>query len=176
MKHTKNILKSLLITVMALSLLAVSCKKDEGGSKPTDPITPKDSKTLLTEKLKGLGPLGSDTLNPDVDFSKMTEPASGEATISGANKSYAKVKEALESVLTVNNFQKEQIGLNAAPTIPNASSKPNQSEALSVVLTFKANDGYTFDDSIIKGTAYKYDGSKATATLTLKITPAQAWE
>ena len=38
MKHTKNILKSLLITVMALSLLAVSCSKDEGGSKPTDPI------------------------------------------------------------------------------------------------------------------------------------------
>ncbi|TXJ21111.1 hypothetical protein EPJ79_08265 [Brachyspira aalborgi] len=37
MKHTKNILKSLLIMVMALSLLAVSCSKDEGGSKPTNP-------------------------------------------------------------------------------------------------------------------------------------------
>ena len=37
MKHTKNILKSLLITVMALSLLAVSCSKDE--SKPTSPVT-----------------------------------------------------------------------------------------------------------------------------------------
>ena len=37
MKHTKNILKSLLITVMALSLLAVSCSKDE--SKPTSPAT-----------------------------------------------------------------------------------------------------------------------------------------
>ena len=73
MKHTKNILKSLLITVMALSLLAVSCKKDEGGSKPTNPITPKDSKTLLTEMLKRLRPLGSDTSNPDVDFSKRSK-------------------------------------------------------------------------------------------------------
>ena len=41
MKHTKNILKSLLITVMALSLLAVSCSKDEGGSKPTNPAPTK---------------------------------------------------------------------------------------------------------------------------------------
>ena len=39
MKHTKNILKSLLITVMALSLLAVSCKNNDktgGGSGGVD--------------------------------------------------------------------------------------------------------------------------------------------
>ena len=41
MKHTKNILKSLLMTVTALSLLAVSCSKDEGGSKPTSPTPTK---------------------------------------------------------------------------------------------------------------------------------------
>ena len=46
MKHTKNILKSLLITVMALSLLAVSCSKDEGGSKPTSP-TPTKLKVVV---------------------------------------------------------------------------------------------------------------------------------
>ena len=174
MKHTKNILKSLLITVMALSLLAVSCKKDEGGSKPTDP-TPKNSATLLTEMLKRLGPLGSDKSNPDVDFSKMTEPASGTANIEGANKKYTTVKAALEGVLTTANFQKEQIGLAADATIP---SQPSGAEALSVELTFKANANYTFDDSIIKGSAYTYDGSQnpATAKLTLKITPAQAWE
>ena len=173
MKHTKNILKSLLITVMALSLLAVSCKKDEGGSKPTDPITPKDSATLLTEMLRRLGPLGSDKSNPDVDFSKMTEPASGTANIEGANKKYDTVKAALEKVLTVVNFQSEKIGLEAAPTI---ATRPNQSEALSVELTFKANANYTFDDSIIKGSAYTYNGTDKTAKLTLKITPAQNWE
>ena len=173
MKHTKNILKSLLITVMALSLLAVSCKKDEGGSKPTDPITPKDSKTLLTEMLKRLGPLGSDTSNPDVNFSKMTEPANGEATISGANKSYNTVKTALEGVLKVDSFKNEKIGLTAAPTIP---TKPAGSDALSVELTFKASAGYTFDDSIINGKAYDYNKSDKTAKLKLNITPAEAWQ
>ena len=177
MKHTKNILKSLLITVMALSLLAVSCKKDEGGSKPTDP-TPKNSEALLTDMLRRLGQLkGTEQADKDtvmVDLSNIN-PQNGNADISGANQNYNKVKAALERVLTVANFQNEKIGLNAVPTIP---TKPQQSEALSVELTFKANDGYTFDDSIIKGSAYKYDGSKdpATAKLTLKITPAQPWE
>ena len=173
MKHTKNILKSLLITVMALSLLAVSCKKDEGGSKPTNPITPKDSKTLLTEMLKRLGPLGSDTSNPDVDFSKMTEPTKGKATISGANKTYATVKAALADVLKVDSFKNEKIGLTANATIP---TKPTGSAALSVELTFKASAGYTFDTSITEGDAYIYDKTQATAKLTLEITPAQPWE
>lgn len=178
MKHTKNILKSLLITVMALSLLAVSCKKDEGGSKPTDPITPKDSKTLLTEKLKGLGQLkGTEQADKDtvmVDFSKMTEPTSGKATISGANKSYAKVKAALEKVLTTANFQNEKIELTAAPTI--SATKPDTSKALSVELTFKASADYTFDTSITGGDAYTYDGNAKTAKLILEITPAETWE
>ena len=179
MKHTKNILKSLLITVMALSLLAVSCKKDEGGSKPTNPITTKDSKTLLTEKLKSLGQLkGTEQADKDtvmVDFSKMTEPASGKATIEGANKNYNKVKAALAGVLTVDNFKNEKIELTAAPTIP---TKPDGIGALSVELTFKASADYTFDTSITGGDAYTYDGSKdpATAKLTLEITPAQPWE
>ena len=176
MKHTKNILKSLLITVMALSLLAVSCKKDEGGSKPTDP-TPKNSEALLTDILRRLGPLGSDTSNPDVDFSKMTEPASGKATISGANKNYTTVKTALANVLKTETFQNEKIVLTAAPSISDTKPDP-ASKALSVELIFKANADYTFDDSIIKGTAYTYDGNQnpATAKLTLEITPVTDWE
>ena len=175
MKHTKNILKSLLITVMALSLLAVSCSKDEGESKPTDP-TPKNSATLLTEMLQRLGQLkGTEQANKDtvmVDLSKIN-PQKGTATIEGANKTYVSVKAALEGVLTAANFQKKQIGL-ANATIP--STRPKGSEALSVELTFKANTGYTFDDSIIKGEAYAYNESDKTAKLTLKITPAQSWE
>ena len=173
MKHTKNILKSLLITVMALSLLAVSCKKDEGGSKPTDP-TPKDSKTLLTEKLKSLGQLkGTDKITVMVDLSNIN-PQKGKATISGANETYANVKAALAGVLTVDNFKGEQIGLTAAPNISDV--KPNQSDALSVKLTFKANTGYTFDTSITGGDAYAYDKSQDTAELTLEITPAKDWK
>ena len=170
MKHTKNILKSLLITVMALSLLAVSCKKDEGGSKPTDP-TPKNSEALLTEMLEKLGPLPN--TEPAIDFSKIVFDGKGNATIEGANKSYAKVKGALEPVLKVDIFNKEKITLTENPTIP---PKPTTvTDPLSVDLTFKANEGYTFDNSIIGGKKYIYTASAgssvATAKLTLKISP-----
>ena len=175
MKHTKNILKSLLITVMALSLLAVSCKKDEGGSKPTDP-TPKNSEALLTEMLQRLGKLtpGSGDTTVILDFATMEFDGKGAATIKGANKTYATVKTALANVLKIETFQKEQIGLNAAPTI--GDQKPNNNDPLSVDLVFKANANYTFDNSITEGKIYVYDGSAKTAKLTLKITPAQAWE
>ena len=91
MKHTKNILKSLLIMVMALLLLAVSCKKDEGGSKPTDP-------TPIT--------LGMDELNDivmkfvksqtswkvDADASTAFKPTSGNGSISvTVNKAFADI-------------------------------------------------------------------------------------
>ena len=184
MKHTKNILKSLLITVMALSLLAVSCKKDEGGSKPTDP-TPKNSEALLTEMLQRLGKLtpgGGDT-TVILDLSNIT-PKNGEATIEGADNtkdttdSQYKVVKVLKNTFTVDSFKNEQIKLQAAPTVANPTA--NTTNPLSVEITFIANTdkGYTFDDSIINGTAYKYDGSKdpATATLTLEITPAQPWK
>ena len=178
MKHTKNILKSLLVAVMALSLLAVSCKKDEGGSKPTDP-TPKNSEALLTEMLQRLGKLtpgGSDTTTVILDFATMEFDGKGAATIKGANKKYATVKAALEGVLKVETFQSEKIGLNAAPTIP--ANKPNTvTDPLSVELTFKANEGYTFDNSIIGGKKYIYTApagsSVATAKLTLKISPQE---
>ena len=47
MKHTKNIFKSLLIAVMALSLLLVSCDKDKKPTNPTNPptSTPKGGET-----------------------------------------------------------------------------------------------------------------------------------
>ena len=183
MKHTKNILKSLLITVMALSLLAVSCKKDEGGSKPTDP-TPKNSATLLTEMLRGLGQLkGTEEADKDtvmVDFSKMTEPTSGTATIEGADSSKQGSDYKVVTVLK-NTFKKSiftgQITLKEDLTAITAPTTGNKNE-LSVDITFIANTdkGYTFDDSIIKGTAYKYDVSTKTAKLILKITPAKDWE
>ena len=183
MKHTKNILKSLLITVMALSLLAVSCKKDEGGSKPTDP-TPKNSATLLTEMLRGLGQLkGTEQTDKDtvmVDFSKMTEPKSGTATIEGANNSKQGSDYKVVTVLK-NTFKKSdftgQITLKEDLTAINAPTGGNNTP-LSVEITFIANTdkGYTFDASITGGDAYTYDKAQATAKLTLKITPAQAWE
>ena len=99
MKHTKNILKSLLITVMALSLLAVSCKKDEGGSKPTDP-TPTITAENITEGFKALG----NALAIDVvkfDFTKFTASKSEveiKATESSDQANKAKIQAGLEAL------------------------------------------------------------------------------
>ena len=183
MKHTKNILKSLLITVMALSLLSVSCKKDEGGSKPTDPITPKNSEALLTDMLKGLGKLtpGSDDTTVILDFATMVFDGNGTATIDKANNTKKdnayQVVTVLQNTFKKANFQSEQIGLKSDLTITTLPTGGNKNE-LSVEIIFIANEGYTFDESITGAgkTTYNYTASDKTAKLTLKITPAQAWE
>ena len=171
MNNTKTIFKSLLIMIVAISLFTVSCSKDEGGTKtPTNP-TPKDSATLLTDILKGLGPLngtGGEANVTMVDFSKMTKPQNGSASIDGANKSLTKVKPALDPLKKA-NFVNEKIELTEDAKF----SDPTGSASLDITLTFKAKAGYEFDESIT-GTdkkAYTYDKSKATATLILKISP-----
>lgn len=179
MNNTKTIFKSLLIMIVAISLFTVSCSKDEGGTKaPTNP-TPKDSATLLTDILKGLGPLngtGGEAAVTMVDFSKMTEPQNGSAEIIGANKSFNKVKTALSEPLKKNNFINDKIELKEDATIPD--TKPTGA-TLDVKLIFQAKAGYTFDESITgkSANAYTYDESTKTATLTLKISPQDnTWE
>ena len=170
MNNTKTIFKSLLIMIVAISLFTVSCSKDEGGTKtPTNP-TP-NSEALLTDILRRLGPIP--TSGPVIDFSKIAFDGKGNATIEGANSTYDTVKNALIPVLKEANFKNEKIGLTADPSIPN--SKPAVTDPVTVELTFKANEGYTFDNSITKGTKYAYTASSgttvATAKLTLKIRP-----
>ncbi|TXJ11691.1 hypothetical protein [Brachyspira aalborgi] len=176
MNNTKTIFKSLLIMIVAISLFTVSCSKDEGGTKtPTNP-TPKDSATLLTDILRGLGALkgtGQEATVTMVDLSNI-QPKSGEAAISGANKSYDKVKTALSEPLKKANFINDKIELTADATIP---IKPTGAASLDVKLIFKAKAPYEFDTTITTGAAYIYSDSDKTATLTLKISPEGVkWE
>ena len=174
MNNTKTIFKSLLIMIVAISLFTVSCSKDEGGTKtPTNPTIVKVRADNITKVLKDLGPLGADTSNPDIDFSKMTDPATGSASIANANKSFAKVKTALGNVAST-----PQNMLEVTDNLSTITAKPNANEALSVELTFKAKSGFEFDETITadSATAYTYDKNNKTAKLTLKITPAAAWE
>ena len=175
MNNTKTIFKSLLIMIVAISLFTVSCSKDEGGTKtPTNP-TPKNSEALLTDILKGLGPLP--TTATVIDFSKIVFGPDGEATIDGADNTKEqtkyKVVDILEKTFTVENFSKEKIGLKQAPTV--TAPTGGNSDALSVDITFIANTGYTFDDSIIAGKRYTYTAGDKTAKLKLKIKPKAAW-
>ena len=90
MKHTKNILKSLLITVMALSLLAVSCKKDEGGSKPTEPALSKvdlakaavaDAEKAITDAIASIGTEDSNATQKEKTAAENAVKASAAAVV-----------------------------------------------------------------------------------------------
>ena len=178
MKHTKNILKSLLIMIVAISLFTVSCSKDEGGTKnPTNP-TPKNSEALLTDMLKGLGQLTPSQADTTVilDFGVIVFNEDGTAIIDGADNTKEgadyKVKKALENTFKKSNFA-DKIGLQNDLTVNNPTS--GNSDALSVDITFIANGDYTFDKSITEGKRYAYNTGDSSAKLTLKISPKGQW-
>ena len=173
MNNTKTIFKSLLIMIVAISLFTVSCSKDEGGKKtPTNPTIVKVSAQNITDTLKGLGQL-KDTDNTTVilDFTSIN-PQNGSDTITGANKSFNKVKTALTTV-----FGTPQAILTITTDL-DGKTQPGGSTALEVNITFKANSGFEFDESITDTgkTTYTYNASDKSAKLTLKITPANPWE
>ncbi|TXJ21283.1 hypothetical protein EPJ79_09210 [Brachyspira aalborgi] len=174
MNNTKTIFKSLLIMIVAISLFTVSCSKDEGGTKnPTNPTIVKVSAQNITDTLKGLGQLKDtdQTQTLILDFGTMSEPANGSANIANANKSFAKVKTALTTV-----FGTPQTILTVTTDLE-SKNKPTDNAALEVNITFKANSGFEFDESITGAgkTTYTYNASDKSAKLTLKITPDQNW-
>ena len=165
MKHTKNILKSLLIMVMALSLLAVSCSKDEGGSKPTNPTTVTISAADLTSTLKGIE--GTTKVN----FSTMSDPKDGEANIDSANAKFSDVKNELTTVFAslANN------NLVALTTNIESAQQPSASSALVVTLTMTAKSGFQFASDITT-TGYGKGSKDGEITLKINITPTSAWQ
>lgn len=179
MNNTKTIFKSLLIMIVAISLFTVSCSKDEGGTKtPTTPTITKITDANLTETLKGLGALG-DTSATDIDFSKMTDPANGSATIQKAaneSKSLAKVKGTIETV-----FQTPLTPVSVTVTFKTGATDDaaqGNNKNLVATIVFTANSGFEFDTTITSGTKYTYNKDKKTATLTLNIKLPQSanWE
>ena len=172
MKHTKNILKSLLITVMALSLLAVSCKKDEGGGTPTDPTVTISAANLLDsikqiEAYKDANLLVSFST---VDFSA-TAGESTEVTTENGQSTFTEIQSGLKTTF-------DALANNAVfqvTTDIDSVSKPSASNVLSVTLTIKpATANVKFASDITDGSKFKYEGGAA--VLTVKIKPATAWK
>ena len=176
MKHTKNILKSLLITVMALSLLAVSCKKDEGGSKPTDP-TPNPTPTPSTTKIEGITiadaikSLGTDVevATAKVNFQSVTEI---KATIDlTATKGTAAT--VADTFKTSMKSELEKIKVDGATvTVGEAAgtgAKDNK-DAITFEVTIKANDSYELDSTIAG-----YQSSDKSVKFTVSFTPSENW-
>ena len=175
MNNTKTIFKSLLIMIVAISLFTVSCSKDEGGTKkPTNPTIEKISATQITEVLKGVGQLKDTDQSKTLilDFAKMTDPANGTASITKAaseSKSLQKVKDAISEISQHAPIVSVTVTFGDGPTAGN-----NTDLVATIALTAKS--GFEFDTTITEGTAYTYDAKAKTATLTLNIKPAAAWE
>ena len=173
MKHTKNILKSLLITVMALSLLAVSCKKDEGGSKPTEPTTVTISAANLLDSIKQIEAYKDTTLLVSfsaVDFSA-TVGESTEVTTEANQSTFTEIQSGLKTVF-------DELANNAVfqvTTDIDSVTRPSASDALNVTLTIKpATANVKFASDITDGSKFKYqDGA---AVLIVKIKPSGAWK
>ena len=166
MKHTKNILKSLLITVMALSLLAVSCKKDEGGSKPTDPQTVEVDATTITGIVSAMFSMTADDSGASLFASDTITPSNGKATIdTAANKKIADIKTKLKaSIETIANGYAQVVTLTSNVDSLSSSSKD-------LTLTMKpANANVNFTSDVTDGKTYTYDATKGEASLAITIT------
>ena len=166
MKHTKNILKSLLITVMALSLLAVSCKKDEGGSKPTDPQTVVVDAATITTKLLSIFTSTVDTANSNLfELDSAVKPQKGNVTVKAvASKTITDIKDPLKN--SINKVASEN-----ASVIKLTSDDAKLDADKKLTLTMEpANANVKFASDVTDGQIYTYDASTGKATLVVTIT------
>ena len=170
MKHTKNILKSLLITVMALSLLAVSCKKDEGGSKPTDPTPITITADSIT---KGFTTLGDALAIDVVKFNFSTFTASKTAaveirateTTDKANKT--KITTGLQALkITVEGATVKL----SAPQVPEVTTDT----AITMDVTITPNGNNKFADDV--STKYKVENTSVVVSLKLLPPTGKKWK
>ena len=164
MKHTKNILKSLLIMVMALSLLEVSCSKDEG--KPTSPQTTEVNAETITGILSAMFSMTVDN-SEDALFASDITHANGVANIETATGKTidTDIKTKLTtSIETITSTYASVVTLNSNVNSLSSSSK-------NLTLTMKpANANVKFASDVTDGKTYTYDAAKGEASLIITIT------
>ena len=169
MKHTKNILKSLLITVMALSLLSVSCSKDEGGSKPTAPSTPI---TITADSItKGFTVLGDALAIDVVKFNFSTFTASQNAVDINATETTdkadkAKITAGLQALkITVEGATVKL----SAPQVPEVTANT----PITMDVTITPNGSNKFADDV--STKYKVENTSVVVSLKLLPPTGKKW-
>ena len=169
MKHTKNILKSLLVAVMALSLLAVSCKKDEGGSKPTDPTPITITADSITKGFTALGKaLAIDVVKFDFSTFIASKTAAVEitATETTDKADKAKITEGLQALkITVEGATVKL----SAPQVPEV----NVNTAITMDVTITPNSRNKFADDV--STKYKVENTSVVVSLKLLPPTGKKW-
>ena len=166
MKHTKNILKSLLIMVMALSLLAVSCSKDEGGTK--NPVNPDTPITITAQNITDI--IKKTTITTEgvsINFSSFN-PQNGSASLNATITkavTLETLKTDLERALSIPAGS--TVTSTATAKVPNSD---NSKDAVTIKIEIDAGKN-TFADDV--KTAYAVVGKVATVNIT--ITPDKKW-
>ena len=173
MKHTKNILKSLLIMVMALSLLAVSCSKDEGGSKPTSPTSIIiNAKTLDSAIKLAANQLATDTtLSGKVtfnfnSFTSADGKGTASATVSEAVTGTV-LKTALENAFTISSDDYSSTA--NAGTIEDSAKKAD----LTITITLKGNNTFASD---VNGKYAEVDSKSVKTVITITPEKNKGWD
>ena len=164
MKHTKNILKSLLITVMALSLLAVSCKKDEG--KPTNPQTVVVDAAKITGELLSIFTSTVDAQNSNLfELDSAVAPQQGNVTVKAvAGKQITDIKSPLKNSI-------DEVASKNASVIKLTSDDTKLDADKKLTLTMEpANANVKFASDVTDSQIYTYDASTGKATLVVTIT------
>ena len=168
MKHTKNILKSLLITVMTLSLLAVSCSKDEGGSKPTAPSTPTITADSITKGFTALGnALAIDVVKFNFStFTALQTAVEITATETTDKADKAKITEGLQALkITVEGATVKL----SAPQVPEV----NENTAITMDVTITPNGSNKFANDV--STKYKVENTSVVVSLKLLPPTGKKW-
>ena len=167
MKHTKNILKSLLIMIVAISLFTVSCSKDEGGSKPTNPTSITINAATINSVLSAKA-AQSTFSGVELDFNNFT-PNSGEVTVNAtinAEVNIDTLKTELTSAFTF-NYNGASIKAEADTSFPTANTGNDNA-----IVNISINAG---NNTFAKDVETAYKVSDKTATLKLTITPNKKW-
>ena len=167
MKHTKNILKSLLIMIVAISLFTVSCSKDEGGTK--NPVNPAKPITItgasITTAFKGLGKITIGGQN--FDFSTFDGETASRTITGTENKTEVGISTQKELTAKI-----ALISVSGA-TVSGASENFNVSSGsanITITITITPTSGNSFAKDL---SPYTETQGKVEVQLTLK--PTGTW-
>ncbi|WP_288623038.1 hypothetical protein [uncultured Brachyspira sp.] len=165
MKHTKNILKSLLIMIVAISLFTVSCSKDEGGSKPTSPQTVVVDAATITTKLLSIFTSAVDDTDSNIFEVNSLKPASGAVTVGAVKgKNMTDIKKSLSISIS-------DVASKNASVIKLTSDVDKLSDSVKVLtLTMEtANANVNFAPNVTDNKIYTYNTDTGKATLKVTI-------
>ena len=175
MNNTKTIFKSLLIMIVAISLFAVSCSKDEGGTKtPTNPAKPITiTGASITDALKKI---------PDITISKTKISFNGIAdaestrTITGTDGSSA--TDAISTKTDLETKIKEGLTISGATVSATAGSELNIAgqDNITITITITPTSGNSFSTTELDPYTKKADGNSVEVTLTLKPQQGKKWD